>query len=74
MEQSWDVSVVEEKEVRGDHTIKYFLPEGVRSTFYVSEELMVIEVPENEEISGGGRMEVEKKSVLPSVEERIGGT
>ena len=35
---------------------------------------MAIEIPQNEEISGGGRMEGEKESVLPSVgEERIGG-
>ena len=35
---------------------------------------MAIEVPQNEEISGGERMEGEKESVLPSVgEERIGG-
>ena len=35
---------------------------------------MVIEVPQNEEISEEGRMEGEKESVLPSVgEERIVG-
>ena len=35
---------------------------------------MAIEVPQNEEISGGGRMEGEKELVLLSVgEERIGG-
>ena len=35
---------------------------------------MAIEVPRNEEISGGGRMEGEKESVLPSFEEeQIGG-
>ena len=35
---------------------------------------MAIEVPQNEEISQGGRMEGEKESVLPSVgEEPIGG-
>ena len=34
---------------------------------------MAIEVPQNEEISGKGRMEGEKESVLPSIgEERIG--
>ena len=35
---------------------------------------MAIEVPQNEEISGGGRNGGRKGSVLPSVgEERIGG-
>ena len=35
---------------------------------------MAIEVPKNEEISGGGKNGGRKKSVLPSVgEERIGG-
>ena len=35
---------------------------------------MAIEVPQNEEISGNGRIEGEKESVLPSVgEEQIGG-
>ena len=35
---------------------------------------MAIEVPQNKEISGGGRMEGKKESVLPSVgEQRIGG-
>ena len=28
---------------------------------------MAVEVPQNEEISGGGKMEEEKESVLPSV-------
>ena len=35
---------------------------------------MAVEIPQNKEISGGGRMEGEKESVLPSVrEEQIGG-
>ena len=35
---------------------------------------MAIKVPKNEEIFGGGKMEGEKESVLPSVgEEQIGG-
>ena len=35
---------------------------------------MAIEVPQNEEVSGGGKTEGEKELVLPSVgEERIGG-
>ena len=36
--------------------------------------VMVIEISQNEEISGGGRTDEEKKSVVPSIrEERIGG-
>ena len=36
--------------------------------------MMAIEVPKNEEISGGGKTEGEKEPVLPSIgEERIGG-
>ena len=35
---------------------------------------MALEVPQNEKISGGGKMEGEKESIPPSVgEERIGG-
>ena len=39
----------------------------------MSQGVMAIEVPQNEEISGGEKMEEKKESVLPSVEvERIG--
>ena len=34
---------------------------------------MEIEVPQNEKISGGGRMEGENESVLPSVGEKENG-
>ena len=39
--------------------IEYFLPTEVRNTFSVPEGAMEIEVPQNEEISGGGKNGVE---------------
>ena len=69
MEKSGCVRVFEAEEVRRDHPVrgdwKYlFSPRGV----------MTIEVPQNEEISGGGKNGGEKKSVFPSVgEEQIEG-
>ena len=68
MEKGGCVRVIEGEEVRRDDPVEYFLPAGV------PEGVMAIEVSQNEEISGGGKMEKEKESVLPSVEEeRIRG-
>ena len=47
--------IIEEKEVRRDDPIEYFFPTRVGSTFRVLEEVMAIEVPQNEKISGGGK-------------------
>ena len=55
MEKSRYVRVIEAEEVRRDDLIKYFLPTRVRITFCVPEGVMAIEVPQNEEICGGGR-------------------
>ena len=72
MEKGGRVRVIE-GEVRRDDPVEYFLSAGVGSTSRVPEEVMTIEVPQNKEICGGGRMEGEKESVLPYVrEERIG--
>ena len=43
--------VIEVKEVRGDDPVEYFLRVGVGSTSRVSEGVMAIEVPQNEDIS-----------------------
>ena len=73
LEKSWGVGVIERKEVRGDNLIEYFLPTGIRSTFCVPEKLMAIIVPWNEEISGRGKNEGLKGSIVLSVkEEQIG--
>ena len=55
MEKSGCVRIIEGEEVRGDDPVKYFLPAGVKSTSRVPERVMAIEVPQNEEISGGGK-------------------
>ena len=55
MEKNWYVRVVEEEEVRRDDPIECFLPTEIRSTFWAIEGVMAIEVPQNEEISGGGK-------------------
>ena len=55
MEKGRCVRVIEWEEVRRDDMVKYFLPSGVRSTSGVPEGVMAIEVPQNEEISGGGK-------------------
>ena len=55
MEKSGCVRVIEGEEVRGDDPAEYFLPTGVRSNSRVPEGMMAIEVPQNEEISGGGK-------------------
>ena len=49
------VRVIEGEEVRGDDPVKYFLPTGVGSTSRVPEGVMAVEVPQNEEIYGGGK-------------------
>ena len=62
MEKSGCVRVIEGEEVRRDDPVEYFLLAGVGSTSGVPEGMMAIEVPQNEEISGGkkngGREEI----------------
>ena len=55
MEKGGCVMVIEGEEVRGDDPVEYFFPAGVRSDSRVPERLMTIEVPQNEEISEGGK-------------------
>ena len=55
MEKSGYISVIEGDEVKRDDTIEYFLTTGIRSTFWVPDGVMAIEVPQNERISGGGK-------------------
>ena len=55
MEKSGCVRVIEGEEVRREDPVEYFLPSGVGSTSSVPEGVMAIEVPQNEEISGGGK-------------------
>ena len=55
MEKSRYVRVIEGEEVRKDDPVEYFLPTGVGSTSGVPEGVMAIEIPQNEEISGGER-------------------
>ena len=55
MEKSKRVRVIEGEEVRRDDLVEYFLPAGVGSTSWVPEGVMAIEVPQNEEVSGGGK-------------------
>ena len=55
MEKSGCVRVIEGEEVRRDDPVEYFLPTGVGRTSGVPERVMAIEVPQNEEISGGGK-------------------
>ena len=57
MEKGGCVRVIEGEELRND-PVQYFLPAGVGSTSGVPEGVMVIEVPQNEEISGGRRKRV----------------
>ena len=54
MEKGGCVRVIE-GEVRRDDPVEYFLPAGIGSTSQVPEGVMAIEVPQNEEISGGGK-------------------
>ena len=74
MEKSRYVKVIEGEEVRRDDPVEYLLSTGIGSTFSVPEGVMAIEVPQNKEISGGGKSRGRKESVLLSAgEEQIGG-
>ena len=55
MEKGGCVRVIEGEEVGRNDPVEYFLPVGVGGTFRVPEGLMAIEVPQNEEICGGGK-------------------
>ena len=55
MEKGGCVRIIKGEEVRRDDPIEYFLPVGVRSTSGVPEGVIAIEVPQNIEISGGGK-------------------
>ena len=48
-------------EVRRDDPIKYFFHTGFGSIFCVSEGVIAIGIPQNEEISGGGKNEGRKE-------------
>ena len=54
MEKSRHVRVIERNEVRGDDPNKYFFLKVVRSTFWVSEEVMAVKGSQNEDISKRG--------------------
>ena len=47
------IRVIKGEEVRRDDPVEYFLPTRVGSTSWVPEGVMVVEVLQNEEISGG---------------------
>ena len=49
------VRVIEGNEVRRNDPVECFLTVGVGSTAWVPEGVMAIEVPQNEEVSGGGK-------------------
>ena len=70
LEKGGCVRVIEGEEVRGDDPVEYFLPAGVGGTSLVPEGVMAIEVPQNEEISGGGK-NGERKGVRSAI--RWGG-
>ena len=55
MEKGGCVRVIEGEEVRRNDPVECFLPAGVGSTSLIPEGVMAIEVPKNEEISGGGK-------------------
>ena len=55
MEKGGCVRIIEGEKVRGDDPVEYFLPARVGGTSWVPEGVMAIEVPKNEEISGGGK-------------------
>ena len=55
MEKGGCVRVIEGEEVGGDDPVEYFFPAGVGSDSSVPKGVMAIEVPQNEEISGGGK-------------------
>ena len=62
MEKGGCVRVIEREEVRGDDPVEYFFPAGVGSNSCVPKEVMAIKVPQNEEISGGGKNGGRKES------------
>ena len=55
MKKSGCVRVIEGEEVRRDDPVEYFLYAGVGSISGVPEGVIAIEIPQNEEISGGGK-------------------
>ena len=55
MEKGGCVRVIEGEEVRRHDPVEYFLPAEVGSTSRVPKRVMAIKVPQNEEISGGGK-------------------
>ena len=55
MEKGGCVRVIEGEGVRGDDPVECFFPAGVGSNSCVPKGVIVIEVPQNEEISGGGK-------------------
>ena len=55
MEMGKGVKVIEGEEVRKDDPVEYFLPTKVGSTSRVPEGVMAVKVPQNKEVSGGGR-------------------
>ena len=55
MEKGGCVRVIEGEEVKGDDPVQYFFPTGIGSDSRVPKGVMAIEVPQNEEISGGGK-------------------
>ena len=57
--------VTDRKEVRGDDQIKYFLSMGFKSTFLSSRRVIVVKVPWNKEISGGGKNGGRKEFCYP---------
>ena len=73
MKKGGCVRVIEGEEVKGNDPVEHFLPASVESTSWVPEGVMAIEVPKNEEISGGEKNGGRKESVLSFVgEEQIG--
>ena len=54
MKESGNVRVIEGEEVRRNDLIEYFSMR-VRSAFLVPEGMMAIEVPQDEDLSGGGK-------------------
>ena len=56
MKKGKHVRVIEGEEVRGDNPVEYFLPAGVGTTPRVSVRVMSIDVSQNEEVSGGGKI------------------
>ena len=53
MDKGTSISFIEERVVQRDDPIKYFLLKVVKSTFWVPERVMTIEIPWNEEVSVG---------------------